>query len=735
MILNNTCKAIYNAINEKKQIEIILTDLSGQKKREKRPIELKYFYEDDTKDDAFDLIEDDIADEFGNIEHYSVSLLDIITVANAILENQFNELGYDIILSVDDIRDLVLHINNEFKEKYLADEVFVQELDNLMRNIKVYIEEYSYKIKKYKSNEEDLVRKNLAIEKVKEAKSKINELYVERKYLKISLTEMEKTRRNLLLAKSNGTRLIMKNNGVIIKKININDDVKLSRKRQKLEELAKLIENDSISAKEIASYIFNLVSRDDIKDIRIRNQIKDIVLKLKSKLKNIGDDIKDLREDVIYFDQLAKEIEILDYISEEEYLEIKEIKKELKTSYSILNDIKNDSNFSTKVFKAALKANRKSLIKSNGLSSKSIVMKKIDGDGYYDADIKGVDLRKGLGSYSDYQTNLLLYEIRHIFDKYEADNYSMAFYIKNEYNKVSSKKYAFSLNEQENNIIVKMHVINIAPYVSYKLKDFWYTEFFKKLHLDYEHDKATLNEVASGLRFKTDGVVPTIAYTFKFDKKYNLEEFEINQDNVMLREIEKHELEVLNDICNYNNDKSYRNNIFFEKLLQTEFIKFVKSRDLPIIFFGKYNDESYGKYRQAKKIGCEKMGNSIAALADVLYDVDGKTFDSVCWRWYKNYKIKHFSLDYQEDCIYLLEDLGILDPASFMGINTQHILNKKLFLYDNNNKKNEMINEKIKNNQKDFIHTFNSAVGYIEIEDFIKMISDIIGNRHNQKKF
>lgn len=711
----------------------VLIKVKGSNSYKNEELKLSHFYKDETRYDAFDLIEDDL-EQYGN-NKYSIDLYDILVVANYLIENdQF---------SIDEITDLILYLSYNFKPSYLKDENFMVVFNRLSNNIKIKLNCLSKEIKDYRNNDELFLKKKQVNHIINDIQTKIDSLYREKKYIKISIQNMEQVKRNLNLLqnKSNNNILSRKSNRgkfniFTLKENAFANDADLKQKRNKLLELVKLIENDSIDAKEATIYINKLITDEDLKDYRLRTEIKYAISKLKFKINSINDEIKDLKYDQNYYLKQKKEIKVVILGEENAFRKLKSDKKSLKLSYDIMNSIQKDSDFSAKAFKAALRKNRHILVKTNSQESVNTTKKIMQKHMYNDIDIDGCDFNQGIGSNYEAQINQLFYEMRHLFDNYKPEEIiEDVYYIKNEYNKISSKKYAFSVDKNDDIITIKIHVINISPYVSSKMKTFWYTELIKKLHLDYETDKYSLNEVASGLKFKMGEILPTIAYTFTFNNNFVLQNFKIDKCDARLRDISDLELDILNDVCNHNNDMSYRNNIFFEKLLQQEFIKYAKNNNLPIIYYGKYNDESYGKYRQAKKIGREKMNNNIEKLADILVDVDGKTFDNVCWRWYKNYKIKHFSLDYQDDFLYFIDDLGIVDPASLMGLNVQNVINKVVFNPNKiNYKKNEQ-QDKIVNDQIKYIKTFNSACGFIEIDDFIKMVEEIIYKTNVKKRF
>ena len=701
------------SIIQKIMIEKILDENSG--------IKLSEFYEIF----SYDLIEDDVEMRLGNnynkIEH-KIDVVDITKVASFLINRNK--------LSTDEIHDFVLYLNDVFKPSLMSNSEFLYAYENISGKLKTEIGALDGEIKKYK-NQEKMAKELVSISNRKEiaVDSKIK-ISSNKRFIKIAISELEKIRFTLPFNKhKNKKELLLKKHikyygeDIELRKPEIEDEYIVNMHRA-FTKLGLLIDSRKITDEEITTYVVNLISSIDIKDGRIRKDVVTIISKLKERLKQTNKEYKSVSEEIKNLELLIEEYENLDVIDEDTLEEYKNHKKELKSIYSLLSSLKEDVHLSNREFKEAIRSERNLVRKNNKIESEQNITTFKEKKYYLDEDLGDKDYFDGLGFYSDKQSNIILTRAQYTFKDYMSNQIPRRmYYLKDEKGSVVSHNYAVSLEEKEDQTIVRLHVLNVSPYLSKDVSGFMLDDYYKKLNYSFEPDKYLSNGVAGYLKFKNDQVLPTIAYAFTFDRNYQLKDFNIEQCDGILKTIAPEENTILNVIYDMNNTEGNykRSSKFWETILQEEFIKYAVNKNLPIIYYGRYLDESYGKYKAGVKIGYQKMDDRLAKLSDLLEDFDRNLFNNVCFKWFKNYRMKHFSMEYDPESYYYLEDIGIINPATFMGYNLQQVINECVF---NHNYENSSSYQKIVKDQQEYIKHFNDVIGYIELEDFIELVSE-----------
>ena len=674
---------------------------------------------------AYDLIEDDVELRLGNnynkIEH-KIDVVDITKVASFLINRNK--------LSTEEIHSFVLYLNDVFKPSLMSNSEFLYAYENISGKLKTEIGSLDVEIKKYK-NQEKMAKELVSISNRKEiaidSKIKISS---NKRFIKIAISELEKIRFTLPFNRhKNKKELLLKKhikyygNDIELRKPEIEDEY-IVNMHHAFTRLGLLIDSRKITDEEITTYVVNLISSIDIKDGRIRKDVVTIISKLKERLKQASKEYKSVSTEIKNLELLIDEYENLDVIDEDTLEEYKNHKKELKSIYSLLSSLKEDIHLSNREFKEAIRSERNSVRRNNKNESEQSISTFKEKKYYLDEDLGDKDYFVGLGLFSNKQDDMLAMHVQYLFKDYVSNQTPRRmYYLANEKGYPISHNYAVSLEENENQTKVRLHVLNASPYLSKDVSGFMLDDYYKKLNYSFEPDKCLSSIVAGNLKFKNNQVLPTIAYTFTFDRNYQLKDFNIEKCDGILKTITPEENTILNVIYDVNNteEKYKRSSRFWETLLQEEFIKYAVNKNLPIIYYGRYLDESYGKYKAGVKIGYQKMDDRLAKLSDLLEDFDRNLFNNVCFKWFKNYRMKHFSMEYDPESYYYLEDIGIINPATFMGYNLQQVINECVF---NHKYENSSSYQKIVKDQQEYIKHFNDVIGYIELEDFIELVSE-----------
>ena len=674
---------------------------------------------------AYDLIEDDLQLRLGNnynkIEH-KIDVVDITKVANFLINRNK--------LSTEEVHDFVLYLNDVFKPALMTNSDFLYAYDNIIGKLKTEIGALDFEIKKYK-NQEKVAKELVSVKHRKEiAVDSKTKLSSNKRFIKIAISELEKIRFTLPFNRhKNKKELLLKKqikyNGsdIELRRPEIVDDYIINMHRA-FANLGMLIDSKKITDEEITAYVVNLISSIDLKDGRIRKDVVTIISKLKERLKQTSKEFKNVSEEIKNLESLIDEYSNFDVIDEDTLEEYKEHKKKLKSIFSLLNSLKEDIHLSNREFKEAIRSERNLVRKHNKFESEQNINTFKEKKYYLDEDLGDKDYFDGLGFYSDKQNDIILTRAKYTFKDYKSSKTPLRMYYPvSEKGYPVSHNYAVSLEEKDNQTIVRLHVLNVSPYLSKDVSGFMLDDYYKKLNYSFETDKYLSNGIAYCLKFNNDQVLPTIAYTFTFDSNYQLRNFDIEKCDGILKTITPEENTILNVIYDMNNTEGIykRSSKFWETLLQDEFIKYAVNKKLPIIYYGRYLDESYGRYKAGVKIGYQKMDDRLSKLSDLLEDFNRNLFNNVCYKWFKNYRLKHFSMEYDPDSYYYIDDIGIINPATFMGYNLQQVINECVF---NHHYENSFVYQRMVKNQQEYIKHFNDVIGYIELEEFIDLVSE-----------
>ena len=710
-------------------------------------IKLEDFY------DAFsyDLIDEDIEKLLGNnynkIEH-KVTYIDVIKVANALIIRD--------LLSYNEIYSFVLYLNDIFKPSLMNNNDFKMAYDSICDKLRYEIAIIDSKIKNNKNQAKVEDEKNSIDKRIDIANEKKKELSGNRAFIKISINELEKIKLILKLNtplvapknkkekqhKKQEQKLLRDNNKTEIDKPIIIDERVLVLHRR-FKELSLNIDDKNISDEKIQSDIIKLVNSIDKKDSAVKNDIIQVLKKLRIRLKQEDKDYNSVKKEINNLNELLNEYNNIEIISDDALEEYIENKKILKTTYSLLESITKDIELSSKDLRAAITNGRKSIQNENLYDAKQSVVDIKNKNGFLDLEMNDKDYSFRLGSYSEQQPYLLSGYAEKIFDNYKPeDKYINAFYLKNALGKPINHNYVFSIERMDNQTIVRMHVLNIYPKVLDAIKGFWLENYYKQFDDQYNEDVLLDNYLSQKFAFKLNKIVPTIAYKFTFDKDYQLSDFDVEQKSVKVKEINSTENTILENIYDINNTRATYNslNAFFEDFLKAKFIDYATVNNLPIIYYGRYNIDQREDVKSGKKvdlkmknvIGYQTMDEKSQVLSEILKDYPREDFNSVCRKWCSNYRMKHFSMDYKSDFRYFMTDLGIINPASFMGNNLQMVINEVVLANqeERKNKDNYLLREE----QKQLVATLNKVCGYIELDDFIQMVANASSTNNNSKK-
>ena len=506
--------------------------------------------------------------------------------------------------------------------------------------------------------------------------------------------------------------------------------------KQLLDELnsyAVLIEAGELPLKELTLFIYKLDCLD-IKDNSLKNAVKDILSELKSRLNQMDVESKKNKKHIKTIVKRELEIKNYRYIDLKEFGEIITLRNSLKANVSILEELKKQSTYSSANLKRQIRRDVIDAIGANINSATNGMQRIIDQKQFYDESIDGKEYIHGLSTYNEMQDLMLIRENE--LENYVTSNkVKEVFLLENAYGFARSDKYAFSIEEVGNEIKLGIHIQNIQPYLSEKMYTFLYNELFKKLSDDMLPNNYVNDVCSKYYTFKVNEVRPTIAYTLTFDKNFKFKSFDIESCDTILRKQTDEEVNILDGIYVNNDIPSYDRTDFFENLLLREFLKYVQKNNIPVMFYGKPVDDYNGKYNKTKKKCAEKMGDKLVKFSEAMGDVDRKTYDNICYKWYKNEKRYHFSLDIEESFRYYVKDLKILEPFSFQGYNLERLIN--LLVLNKNNLNQEQLDYlrgKLVEEQKRFIATFNGASKYIDIDSFIDIVGKETGKVKSNKK-
>lgn len=694
---------------------------------------------------AYDLIEDTLQDRLGsnyNKVNHTITTVDIIKVVSYLINRN--------MLSDEDIHNFALYLNDVFKPTLMSDKEFVLAYQSICDKLKYEIANLEVQIRRSKNKEKVDKEVYSLNDRIDNINYKRGEILSNRRFIKISISELEKiklslslnepinkpkNKKDLLIKKHNKQQL--KQNGNDVFKPVVAIDEKTLKAHQGFQSLILDIDDDSKTDKEIQAKVVELISSIDVKEITDDTIKKDVIAainRLKEHLKDTNRDYKNINKEIKNLSSVLNTYKSIKIIPDNVLEDYKEHKKKLNIIYSILDSLKEDIKYTSNNLKYAIFNERDGKKSENVNKSKKFAEEVRLKNGYIDLEKGDKDHFSKLGYYSDQQDyELEAYSVL-TFDNFKPKGTILeSFFLKSDSGKPINHNYTMSVERHDDKqTIVRMHVLNIYPYMFSGVAGFW-SEYFYNSFNSIENNEILFSKIANNLKFKEDAMYPTIAYSFYFNDKYELTKFNIENKGIKIRDINNTEEAILTDAYHMNNqDHFYKSqNALFEGLLKNEFIKYATTNNLPVIYYGRYSDNVGNDLKKGKKVGYEKLIEKAEELSSILDNYDRKSHENVWLRWFKNYRMKHFSLKYYDDYVYFMDDLSLLKPACCMGYNLQKVINKSVF---ENHMRTNNESLALAEEQKKLVSSFNNACGYIDLDDFVKMISDVVNMQESQRR-
>ena len=296
---------------------------------------------------------------------------------------------------------------------------------------------------------------------------------------------------------------------------------------------------------------------------------------------------------------------------------------------------------------------------------------------------------------------------------------------------LNDTSYAYTVSEDDNNYIIKVHVPNIHAYIAddSDLRLYLYNELLIKNNKDLSERYGPDNmfSIYKGkFSLKKDNVYDTITFVLKYNKNGTFDSFDMkksiikitdkyfeNQDYYwMLHKPLNYEYkfekmqEMYRKIASKTNhvikDRSSDEqlNDFIKSELNKAFAKFMCDKKLPFLY--------YGYHEQHEKIAEEHINN----LAQEFSNLSKEQFNKVSSILKSNVDRKHYFTKYNEEFRY---DLSLLKSFSFLGIESQKIID--ILVFNMRDLDKEAL-EKVKNKYKNYLNQLsldlNSNLNYVD---------------------
>ena len=319
------------------------------------------------------------------------------------------------------------------------------------------------------------------------------------------------------------------------------------------------------------------------------------------------------------------------------------------------------------------------------------------------------------GNYNKNEEQEMMMLSESIAPYYQVGDYKEAFIIK-----PGIGEYAVSIDNVYGKTIVRIHANDLDESLSDISRQFLTNYYVKQISKTLtREDMLEYKLYYNNYLFKESTTKPTIAYELIFDEDYKLESFDIKKMDVKVREASRDEKNILDKIFAKNKTMEYHNiNQLLIGTVTNEYMKYAQENKIPMIYFGSVVDEYEGNYKKTLKKCCEKMGDKLEEFSSLLLNCSRNTFNSVCYKWYKNFKKRHFELEYHDDYQYHTHDFALTNPFSFMGINNQYLVRKYVLNKDTSKKEKDNISKR----QKEIIKILNSKIKYLDIDYFISLV-------------
>ena len=664
-----------------------------------------------------------------------INVIDIVKVASRLMKEQD--------LPAKEIWYLVSYISSNYNPQLMNDSEFVIAYSRISQKIKIEISALDSQIKRSKNQatkirNEKLINRNQVL---------ATAVAVNEEIINDSISRLKECTKFTI--KFNSGKNISKRYKLQKKQLKksdnyINEPSEKSIIFGELRKLSSMIDNKKTEDTDILGEVIRITEKYNLNKSCYRNDINNIIKKLNERSESDSNKYSEIKKNI---DDLESEYSNYVYLTDEEIDELKMRKKILIDANELLDSLEDEIELTSDEYKRKIGFQVKASKVKAKRDSENHIQEYEENNEYFKEGDKPIN--KNVAFFDkDMHANKINIDITSMLYNYQPINeYAVkeAFCLDNkEYDlagneKIFIHKYAFSIDFDSNNTIVRIHVINEFPYVSRDAKNFiidYYskTELIKErtargeLKLEHELDDNTYyiqKVISNNVSFKKDKVYPTIAYTFTFDQNYHLTNFNIEKADVVLHDNNIDQLTVLNNICDMNNaDGKYHNTKeFFEKILQKQFINYAVNNKLPVIYYGKYIDDSHGNIKEGQKLGQQVLlPYDQERIADTLGDCEDRVLDNAHFRWFKNYRMKHFSLNYHDDSKYYIKDLGLINPESFMGYNVQRVINKCVF---SNITAGIPVYDELVASQWEYVNKLNKAIEFIDIDTFVNSLASI----------
>ena len=270
---------------------------------------------------------------------------------------------------------------------------------------------------------------------------------------------------------------------------------------------------------------------------------------------------------------------------------------------------------------------------------------------------------------------------------------------------------AYTLKEEEGNIYLKMHSLNISSFIKRKSLMDSYFEQCKYKGEDVD------DFVLRGFKYKQNKKYPVISYTLEFFQSGKLKNLTIdknfinitdvyntmyNKDEIQTEFYELYKKSVSKNGGTLTTFDTYQINDHFEDMLTIVYTNFIKDHKLPFMYYG-YRKQTEKELKENKTFLATKLnGLDKASLVEMLHILTSR-IDKF-----------HYSQFPIENPVY---DLKIIDSLNYLGLENQRMLKD---LYFNDTKLENP--ERIMNLKKEYyryydkkVDELNSSINYVDM--------------------
>lgn len=310
---------------------------------------------------------------------------------------------------------------------------------------------------------------------------------------------------------------------------------------------------------------------------------------------------------------------------------------------------------------------------------------------------------------------VILYDISDdniCYDKQRiANNYKTL--IKNKYDKeafIVGFNRAYSIEETDESTILNLYSMDLHQVI---MRESIMNKYFENLEMTREDvDPFVFKEFL----FKENNIYLTINYQLEFFKSGKLKDLKLNRCFVKINEhinnfdLENQNMFVLNELYKKSVNKNggflstfnlATLNDHFENLLNNEFIKFVKNKKLPLIYYGYSNPDE------------ETINKNSNDLANILHKLEKGKSREIIDIYSHKLDEPHYSIMPIPNATY---KLNLLDSFNYLGIEHQRMLGDLYFNLRGYEANERIVKERTKYlyNYIDKVNELNSTFDYVD---------------------